>query len=146
MEMAEVLARRSTCYKGGVGAILVRGVNIISTGYNGPPSGERHCHGVSCVDEQGKCSRSLHAERNAIDKLPVGECSGSKLYSTRVPCLECARRILAAGIEQVYYRHAFRDFQGLTYIIAYSNLGVYRVTANGFVENMRTKMLTEGVD
>lgn len=44
MEMAEVTAKRATCARRQVGAVIVdsRGY-ILSTGYNGLPAGFPHC-------------------------------------------------------------------------------------------------------
>jgi len=43
MEIASVVAKRSTCLRNQVGALFVRDKRILSTGYNGAPSGLQHC-------------------------------------------------------------------------------------------------------
>lgn len=43
MEIAEIVSKRSTCIKRKVGAILIKDNHILSTGYNGAPSGFTHC-------------------------------------------------------------------------------------------------------
>ena len=64
MMMAEAAARRSTCRRLNVGAILTYQNNVVSIGYNGPPPGEPHCYGGDCGVPM--CTRSIHAEFNAI--------------------------------------------------------------------------------
>ncbi|MGC9555055.1 MAG: deoxycytidylate deaminase, partial [Thermoplasmatota archaeon] len=39
MEIAAIVATRSTCLRRQVGAIIVKDNHILSTGYNGPPKG-----------------------------------------------------------------------------------------------------------
>ena len=74
MEIAEVVAKRSTCLRNQVGAVLVKDKYIIATGYNGAPSGSPHCLDVGCLREQLKVPsgerhelcRGVHAEQNAV--------------------------------------------------------------------------------
>lgn len=70
MDVAEIIARRGTCPKKQVGAVLVAVDNtIISTGYNGAPSGLPHCLDVGCLlSPAGKCMRAVHAEMNALER------------------------------------------------------------------------------
>ena len=51
MQMAELTAKRSTCLRRNVGAIIVKDKHIIATGYNGAPKGLPHC------EELGGCLR-----------------------------------------------------------------------------------------
>ena len=43
LEITKLVAKRSTCLRRAVGAILVKDKRIIATGYNGVPRGLRHC-------------------------------------------------------------------------------------------------------
>ena len=43
MEMAVLTARRSTCLRRHVGAVIVQEKHIVATGYNGAPRGLDHC-------------------------------------------------------------------------------------------------------
>ena len=52
MDITHFVATRSTCLRRHVGAILVRDKRILSTGYNGAPSGIEHCLEVGCLREQ----------------------------------------------------------------------------------------------
>lgn len=72
MEIAAVVAKRSTCLRNQVGAVLVRDKRILSTGYNGAPAGLEHCDSVGCAREgvesgtRHELCRAVHAEQNAI--------------------------------------------------------------------------------
>ena len=67
MDIAEVIAKRSTCLRNNVGAVIVESHNIVAIGYNGPASGCEHCTISTCLGKG--CSRSIHAEENAINRL-----------------------------------------------------------------------------
>src|SRR6478735_9399371 len=103
MMMAEAAARRSTCRRLNVGAILVDdNNNPIGVGYNGPPAGEPHCHGVECGIPS--CTRAVHAELNAIRRARAAgfKCfEVSTLYVTNSPCEHCFGAIRAFGIPRV---------------------------------------------
>ena len=74
MNITNLVAERSTCIRRAVGAVLVKEKRILSTGYNGAPSGLKHCLEIGCLREQmgvesGKMHelcRGIHAEQNAI--------------------------------------------------------------------------------
>ena len=74
MEIAEVVAKRSTCLRRQVGAVLVKDRQILATGYNGTPKGIAHCEEVGCLREQlhvpsgqnHELCRGIHAEQNAV--------------------------------------------------------------------------------
>lgn len=117
MDMAEVAAKRSTCFRGNTGALITLDHNIISMGYNGPPSGEEHCTGNDCqLTMEGGCMRSIHAEINAIErtKIKYGDrLVGFHLYTLSSPCFNCALEILKSGIDEIYYRYPYRDKNAL---------------------------------
>ncbi|MCM8815877.1 MAG: cytidine/deoxycytidylate deaminase family protein, partial [Candidatus Omnitrophica bacterium] len=74
LRIAVLVSERSTCLRRNVGALLVKEKRILATGYNGAPSGIRHCDETGCLREQLKIPpgerhelcRGLHAEQNAI--------------------------------------------------------------------------------
>ncbi len=114
MAVALAVSGRSTCPRGRVGAVIVDPSNVlISTGYNGAPSGTPHCVDVGCeVDATGSCRRAVHAEANAL--LRAGRLTvGSTLYSTVAPCPTCAGLILNAGITRVVYLTPYRQVSGV---------------------------------
>jgi dCMP deaminase len=119
MSIAELISKRSTCLRRGVGAVLVRDRRILATGYNGAPSGMRHCLEIGCLREQlnvpsgerHELCRGLHAEQNAIIQAALHGVSvnGSTLYCTNHPCIICSKMMINAGIVHVIVRENYRD-------------------------------------
>jgi len=111
MDIAFQVARRSTCLRASVGAVVVRDKRILTTGYNGSPRGLPHCTEVGCLMINGHCVRTLHAEQNAIIQgaLHGVDVAHSILYVTHQPCLNCAKMIINAGIERVVYAGDYPD-------------------------------------
>jgi len=119
MRIAFDVARRSTCLRRQVGAILVKGKRILATGYNGAPSGLRHCEEVGCIREQQnvpsgqrhELCRGLHAEMNAFLQAAVHGVStqDSALYTTTFPCSLCAKMIINAGVSRVVEAGEYPD-------------------------------------
>lgn len=65
----------------------------------------------SRIKELIEFSRAVHAEMLAIISASQKsglEVVGGKLYCTTYPCHNCARHIVAAGIEEVYYIEPYR--------------------------------------
>lgn len=124
MEIARVVGRRSTCVRRQIGAVIVKDRRILTTGYNGAPSGLSHCIDGTCLrDEMGIISgtrhelcRALHSEMNAI--IQAAQCgvstSGATLYCTHQPCSVCARMLINAGIVRVVYAGDYPDRFSLT--------------------------------
>jgi dCMP deaminase len=134
MEMARSASKRSTCHRLNVGCVIVVENRVVSIGYNGSPSGEEHCKGNHCpLSTSGGCSKSLHAEDNAIRFIPNSEWAKDKsIYVTHSPCLMCAEKLMAAGIKAVYYEVAYRDTTSLALLIK-SGIEVYQVTPSGYL-------------
>ena len=119
MTITKVVATRSTCLRRHVGAILVKDKRILATGYNGAPSGLKHCAEVGCLREnlsipsgtRHELCRGLHAEQNAIIQAANHGISirGSTLYCTNKPCIICSKMIINAGITCVYYEEGYND-------------------------------------
>ena len=119
MNITNLVAERSTCTRRAVGAVLVKDKRILSTGYNGAPSGLKHCREVGCLREQlgvesGKMHelcRGIHAEQNAIIQAAYHGVSvkGAVIYCTNQPCSICARMIINAGIQKIYYQSGYAD-------------------------------------
>lgn len=119
MEIAAVVALRSTCLRRKVGALLVLNKRILSTGYNGAPSGLSHCEEKGCLREEMKVPsgerhelcRGLHAEQNAIIQSAVHGVAikGSTLYCTHYPCAVCAKMLVNAGIANVILASNYPD-------------------------------------
>ena len=119
MNITNLVAERSTCTRRAVGAVLVKEKRILSTGYIGAPSGLKHCLEVGCLREQlgiesGKMHelcRGIHAEQNAIIQAAYHGVSvnGAVIYCTNQPCSICARMIINAGIQKIYYQSGYAD-------------------------------------
>ncbi len=119
MEIAELVSKRSTCLRRKVGAVIVKDKRILSTGYNGAPSGIKHCYETGCLREKLKVPsgerhelcRGLHAEQNAIIQAAYHgvEIKGSVLYCTNLPCIICTKMLINAGIIKIYYKDGYPD-------------------------------------
>lgn len=119
MDIAALVARRSTCMRRSVGALLVRDRRLLATGYNGAPSGLRHCRDIGCLrekyrvpsGERHELCRGLHAEQNAIIQAAFHGVTvrGATLYCTTHPCVICAKMIINAGIVRIVIREGYRD-------------------------------------
>jgi dCMP deaminase len=119
MGIAKLVAKRSTCLRRSVGAIIVKDKRILTTGYNGAPSGIRHCLEVGCLREQlnvasgerHELCRGIHAEQNAIIQAAFHGVSikDSALFCTNLPCSICAKMIINAGIKKIYYLSGYAD-------------------------------------
>lgn len=119
MEVAQVIAQRSTCQRAAVGVVVARDARILVTGYNGAPAGMPHCthnpwEAVSEKDQAG-CTRAVHAEANAIAYAArYGiEIAGADLYTTLAPCLPCAQLIINSGLDRVVYGRPYHDTMGV---------------------------------
>lgn len=111
MEMALVAAKRGTCDRRQVGAVLVHEDAILSTGFNGAPSGMPECDEAGHLLEHGHCVRTIHAEANAI--LRVGSrtirrlAGPATIYTTTAPCMSCANIIINAGVKRIVWGEAY---------------------------------------
>ncbi|MFQ6015524.1 MAG: cytidine/deoxycytidylate deaminase family protein [Anaerolineae bacterium] len=111
MRITFEVARRSTCPRAQVGAIIVKDKRILTTGYNGAPEGLPHCLDVGCSLVDDHCLRALHAEQNAIIQAALHgvQVAGSSIYVTHQPCVTCAKMIINAGLKQVFYVGHYPD-------------------------------------
>ncbi|WP_347489382.1 deoxycytidylate deaminase [Desulfoscipio sp. XC116] len=119
MAITEVVARRSTCLRRQVGAVIVQEHRILATGYNGAPAGMRHCLEIGCLrekrgipsGERHELCRGLHAEQNALLQAAVHGISiaGGVFYVTHQPCVLCAKMMANARISRVVYRGDYPD-------------------------------------
>ncbi|ELQ75085.1 Deoxycytidylate deaminase [Trachipleistophora hominis] len=115
MDIATFVSHRSACAKRNVGAVLVKGNRIVSTGYNGTAMGT-----LNCID--GGCPRCcsgtpsgsnldlcvcLHAEESAMMGVVSERLSGCDLYVTLFPCMLCAKKIIQAQIKRVIFKNYY---------------------------------------
>ncbi|CAH2031242.1 deoxycytidylate deaminase [Trichlorobacter ammonificans] len=119
IDITHLVATRSTCLRRQVGALLVKNRNILATGYNGTPSGIRHCEETGCLrerlqvpsGERHELCRGLHAEQNAIIQAARHgiNIDGSTLYCTTMPCIICSKMLINAGIRRIVYEGGYAD-------------------------------------
>ena len=111
LEVAHLVSKRATCLRRSVGAVLVKDRKILATGYNGAPSGLKHCIDVGCLRQKLKIPsgqrhelcRGLHAEQNVLLQAALYGAStkDSTLYVTNQPCIICAKMLINAGIKEI---------------------------------------------
>ncbi|SPF55992.1 Deoxycytidylate deaminase [Candidatus Desulfosporosinus infrequens] len=119
MQLALVVAGRSTCLRRQVGAVMVKDKQILSTGYNGSPAGLRHCDEVGCLrqslsipsGERHEICRAVHAEQNALVQAAKHgvAIAGADLYTTHQPCVLCTKLMINVGINRVIYTYSYPD-------------------------------------
>ena len=119
MDITRLVAKRGTCLRRQVGAVLVKDKRILATGYNGAPSGVPHCQEVGCLrekqnipsGERHELCRGLHAEQNAIIQAALHgiRIAGATLYCTNQPCVICTKMIINAGIREILYESGYGD-------------------------------------
>lgn len=122
MALAETMSTRSSCLRHHVGAVLVKSNTVVSMGYNGAPSGVKHCIEVGCLRKKmaipsgtrTELCRGAHAEANAIIQAARNNVSttGAVIYSTSLPCAYCCKVIINAKIAKVFYKREYGDTLG----------------------------------
>lgn len=127
MRMAEVTALRGTCERLQVGAVIARDGRSISTGYNGNVSRVAHCK----HDDDTPCSTAMHAEANALIYAARNgvATSDAHLYTTHMPCYDCARLIINAGITKVFFSIPYRKREGVE-LLTNAGVEVFRLSAS----------------
>jgi len=140
MGVAHLISRRATCTRGHIGAVIVRDNNILSTGYNGAPSGLPHCndHGSGChiyksihpdgtVEEN--CVSTIHAEINAIAQAAKHGVSikDSDIYITASPCIHCLKVLINVGIKTIYYAKPYK-IEHIAELVRLSGIRLEQVT------------------
>lgn len=122
MDMVERFAQTSEAERLKVAAMLVKRGSILSVGINGSPAGWPT---NKCEDETGQTAWYVrHAEQACLDRMLRSNetTEGATMLVSHSPCKFCSIRIKEAGIEKVYYRHAYRDLSGVDYL---NTNGVY---------------------
>ena len=132
LDIAETVAKRSTCLRRHYGAVIVNHDEIVSTGYAGAPRGRQNCTDMNrCIrtelniprGERYELCRSVHAEMNAIISAARDKMIGATLYlvgteassgeyiANSSSCSMCKRVIINAGIETVIVRDTADDYR-----------------------------------
>ena len=126
LEMSALVAKRSTCLRRRVGAVIVKEKRILATGYNGAPSGLKHCVEIGCIRQQLKIPsgerhelcRALHAEQNALIQACLHGISvkDATLYATNQPCVICAKMLINAGIKEIVIADGYPDKMAMSFL------------------------------
>ena len=118
MMVALLNATRASCKYFKSGAVIVQDKRIIATGYNGAPPGIKNCLELGCrkkrkgIDLQNKNSGACigeHAERNALLQISRKNANLSTMYSVLLPCADCAKQIVGAGVKKVFYNQVYKE-------------------------------------
>jgi len=138
MSVAHLISRRATCTRGHIGAVIVRDHNILSTGYNGAPSGLPHCNETNCrifrsVHPDGtveeNCVNTIHAEINAIAQAAKHGVSikDADIYITASPCIHCLKVLINVGIRTIYYDKPYK-IENISELLRLSGVRLVQVT------------------
>jgi dCMP deaminase len=119
LAMAMIASTRSTCVRRRVGAVIALDNRILATGYNGSPSGTKHCTDIGCLRQQlgipsgerHEICRGSHAEMNAIAQAassgtPINGCS---IFVTHEPCSICSKLLINAGCKRIVFMNPYPD-------------------------------------
>jgi len=115
LKVATIVKQRTNCMKRAVGAVIAVNNRIVSTGYNGTPTGIINCYEGGCPRcnsnaKQGvaldQCN-CIHAEENCVLEAGVHRTKGGTIYTTLFPCLWCSKIILQAGLKKVVYEEEY---------------------------------------
>lgn len=120
LEIANLVARRSTCLRRNIGAIAVKDKRIMCTGFNGAPSGIMHCEdrggcmreklNIPSGEQQQKCM-AIHAEENLIIQAALHGIviKNSTIYCTHQPCILCVRKLISLKPVSIMYFNSYPD-------------------------------------
>ncbi|TSA27297.1 MAG: dCMP deaminase [Ignavibacteriales bacterium] len=111
LKVAMLVSERATCPRMHCGCVLVRDRQILSTGYNGSIPGDGHCEDDGCIIVDNHCIRTIHAEMNAILQCSSHgiNTQGSTAYITNMPCTNCAKALITAGIKEIVIFSDYHD-------------------------------------
>jgi dCMP deaminase len=141
-DILRTIEHNSTCAKHSVAALLVKDSRIISMGWNGVTSAEKHCKDVwngedlsqepqRTMHREWSRDNEVHAEMNAIAFAAKEGISttGADLYVSLPPCSTCTHLILTSGIHRVFYKRGHKS----------SAKNIKKLTDKGIIVNKLTK-------
>jgi len=111
LKVAMLVSERATCPRMHCGCVLVKDKQILSTGYNGSIPGDVHCEDDGCTIVDKHCVRTIHAEMNAILQCSSHgvRTEGATAYVTNMPCTNCSKALITAGIKEVVIFSDYHD-------------------------------------
>lgn len=142
MDLAHVWAKRATCMRLNVGAVIVVGGTAVSHGYNGAPAGYHHCLGNDCPG-RFECKETIHAEDNALRRMPVVFSEFDKdIYVTDSPCSACCELLLSNRVRRVFFATPYRDTSPLAQLFD-AHIRVFRILPAGYILDWETREIVE---
>ena len=113
LQLAETIAKRSTCSRRQVGCVLVdQHGRVLSMGHNGVPQGWQHCtdfpcKGVGLASGSGldQCV-AVHAEQNALMFCP-DVMKIQTVYVTASPCISCIKMLMNTSAQRIVFRELY---------------------------------------
>ena len=132
LKIAAAVSERSACDRALVGCVLVREKRILTTGFNGSPAGQDHCDEIGHLMVDGHCVRTIHAETNAIIQAALHGVStkGATCYVTHLPCINCTKALINAGITRIVYSVAYRADENALNFLKAANIRVEKKDLN----------------
>jgi dCMP deaminase len=126
LKIAYAVSERSTCDRAFVGCVLVLEKRILTTGFNGSPTGQLHCDEAGHLMVDGHCIRTIHAETNAIIQAALHGVStkGATCYVTHLPCINCTKALINAGIVRLVYSIAYRTDENAMNFLKAANIEI----------------------
>lgn len=130
LKIAHAVSERSTCDRAFVGCVLVFEKRILTTGFNGSPAGLPHCDEAGHLLVEGHCVRTIHAETNAIIQAALHGVStkGATCYVTHLPCINCTKALINAGITRIVYDVAYRADENAVAFLSAAHIEVVQKT------------------
>jgi dCMP deaminase len=118
LEVSHNISKLSTCASRQIGVVYVKEGRILSTGYNGVPSGTTHCNEIFDINDpaydrvkhtEWSSCHEIHAEMNGIIFAARNgiNLEGSTVYCTVSPCRDCAKNLINLNIKKIYFREYY---------------------------------------
>jgi len=116
MRHAYLIATKSKDQRTKIGAVLVRDRHVISEGYNGLPAGVCDCK-PERQERPEKYFWFEHAERNSIFVCARygHKTEGAMMYTQGVPCADCTRAVIQAGVKEIVVHKQWENFENEFY-------------------------------
>lgn len=130
IQLADLASTRSTCSRKHCGVVITKNNRILATGYNGSGDVEKdHCDDVGHFMVDGHCTRTVHAERNAIkfcidNKIDL---TNAKIFSNTFPCWNCFGEIAKSGIKEIYYKDEYRNDEMIENVAKFLDIKIEKV-------------------
>lgn len=114
MSMAKLVAQQSDCAKRKVGAVLVKHLNggnstVESVGHNHKIYVNDSKCDACCLNDDGKCVNTIHAEVDSLEMFTAERCHRYTLFVTHPPCENCVKYASYKGVHEI----VFHDERGI---------------------------------